>query len=86
VSVVEPGVATVDDAALNVSVGGPTTATVTDCVADPPAPVHVSANVAVAFNAPVDSLPDVALPPDQPCVALHAVALVLFQVSVASDP
>jgi hypothetical protein len=40
----------------------------------------------VALSAPVDALPLVAMGPIQPPVAVHEVALVLLQVSVALAP
>jgi hypothetical protein len=46
----------------------------------------VSAKVVVAFNAEVDSLPAVPFVPDQPCEAVHEVALVLLQDSVGVAP
>lgn len=46
------------------------TVTMTDWLALPPAPVHVSENVFVAaVNGPVPTLPDVALLPDQAVLA-----------------
>lgn len=87
-SVVEPPLATVVGIAVSVTDGaaGWVTVTLTDCVADPPAPVQVNANAEFAVRAPVDALPDVALVPLQLPEAVHVVALVDDQVSVAADP
>jgi len=87
-SVVEPPVATVVGVAVNVTDGaaGCVTVTFTDCVADPPGPLQVSANAEVAVSAPVDAVPDVALLPLQLPEAVQAVALVDDQVSVAGEP
>ena len=48
--------------------------------------MHVSVNVAVASTAPMDSLPEVAFEPDQPCEAVHAEAFVVLHVRVTSVP
>lgn len=87
-SVVEPPLAIVDGAAVSVTEGaaGCVTVTFTDCVADPPAPVQVSANAELAVRAPVDAVPDVALLPLQLPEAVQDVALVDDQVSVAAEP
>jgi hypothetical protein len=49
-------------------------------------PEHVSVKLAVAVSAPVDWLPLVAFVPDQSPDALHTVASVELQVSVAEPP
>lgn len=63
-----------------------TTATVTDCVAVPPLPVHVSENALLELNAPVDCEPDVGLAPDHAPDAVHDAAFVEDQVNVAAPP
>ena len=60
----------------NVSVGADPTVTVSETTFEPPAPVHVSVNLVVAFNALVVALPDIAFDPDQPPEAVQLVALV----------
>ncbi len=90
-SVVPPPLATVvgdADSVMDGSEGvtGGTTVTLTDCVADPPAPVQVSAKAEFAVRGPVDALPDVDLLPLQLPEAVHAVALVDDHVSVEPLP
>lgn len=87
-SVVEPPLATVVGVAVSVTEGaaGCVTVTFTDCVVSPPAPVHVNANAEFAVKAPVDAVPDVALVPLQLPDAVHDVAFVEDQVSVAAEP
>ena len=58
------------------------TVTVTDCVAKPPDPLHVSSYSVLLDKAPVDHLPLVATCPCQPPVAVHWSALLAFQISV----
>jgi hypothetical protein len=67
-----------------VAVGGDTV-TVADALAGPPAPVQVRVNVLLLVNAPVDSLPEVGLAPDQAPEAVQEVASVEDQVSI-EDP
>jgi hypothetical protein len=67
------------------SVGG-RTVTLTDCVAEPPAPVQVSANEELAVSGPVDALPDVDLVPLQLPEAAQLVALVEVHDNVADPP
>lgn len=88
VSVVDPPLATVVGAAPSVIEGaaGLTTATFTDCVADPPAPVQVSAKAESAVSAPVDDVPEVGFEPDQLPEAVQDVASVDDQVRVAEEP
>lgn len=62
------------------------TVTVADWFAEPPDPVHVKVNVVFAVRFPVLCEPEVALAPDQPPNALHEVAFVEFQISVAAPP
>jgi hypothetical protein len=57
------------------------TVTVFESLPDPPLPVQVSVNVVVAESAALVAVPLVAFEPDQPPEAVHAVALVLLQVS-----
>jgi len=86
-SVEVPPLVTVLGLALKVTVGaGEVTVTVADCAALPPAPVQVRVKVALAVSAPVDCEPLVALPPDQPPDAVHAVAFVVDQLKVELLP
>ncbi len=60
---------------LSVTTGGDAeTVTVTDCVAEPPVPVHVNAYSVLLPRAPVDQVPLAATPPLQPPEAVQAVA------------
>jgi hypothetical protein len=90
-SVVPPPLGTVEGVAPSVTEGsggadGGTTVTLTDCVAVPPAPVHVRANAEFAVSGPVEALPEVALLPLQLPEAEQAVALVDDQVNVEAPP
>ena len=49
-------------------------------------PVHVRLNVALAFKAPVDAVPDTPLLPDHAPDAVHAVLLVVLHVMVEEPP
>ena len=60
--------------------------TVTDCAVVPPGPVHSSVKVVSAASGPVDSLPLVPRPPDQPPPAAHDVASTADQVRLAAWP
>ena len=62
------------------------TVTLTDCVAEPPDPVQVSAYSVVLVSAPVDQVPLVAIVPRQPPEAVQAVALAEFQLKVDMAP
>ena len=62
------------------------TVTLTDCVAEPPDPVQVSAYSVVLVSAPVDQVPLVAIVPRQPPEAVQAVALAEFQLKVDAPP
>ncbi|MEW5879392.1 MAG: hypothetical protein AB1761_03000 [Pseudomonadota bacterium] len=62
------------------------TATVTDCEAVPPTPLHESENVLLAVSGPVVSEPAVALTPDHAPDARHEVASFDVHVSVAAAP
>jgi len=62
------------------------TVTLTDWVAEPPGPVHVSANAEFAVNGPVVAEPDVGLLPLQLPEALQLVASAEDHVSVDADP
>jgi len=64
----------------------PETVTIADCVAEPPTPVHVSPYSVVLWRAPVDQVPLVSTGPLQPPEAVHAVASVELQDSVALPP
>ncbi len=66
--------------------GGTVTETVADPDAEPPAPEHVSTNVDVVDSAAVACAPAVAFAPLQPPDAVHDVALVDDQLSVADPP
>ena len=73
--------------ALKVTVGAGVFAdTVADCVALPPALVQVNIYVASAVSAPVDWEPLIGFAPDHEPEAVHAVALVVDQLSVALSP
>jgi hypothetical protein len=65
---------------------GVVTDTVADPDADPPVPVHVSTKVEVAERAAVACAPEVALAPLQLPDAVHELALVEDQLSVAEPP
>jgi hypothetical protein len=72
---------------LKLTVGvGDLTETVVDCVALPPGPLQVKVYVVLASTAPVDSVPRVALLPDQPPEAVHAVELVDDQAMAVLPP
>jgi hypothetical protein len=86
-SVVLPPLGTVFAAALKVTAGaGVDTDTVTDCAAEPPAPVQVSVYLVVAVIAAVLAEPLVLSLPLQPPEALQEVALVEDQVRVEVAP
>ena len=68
------------------AVGLGVTETVVDCVADPPAPVQVSEYVALLVKAPVLCEPEVPFVPDHVPEAVHEVAFVELQESVAEAP
>ncbi len=91
VSVVRPPSATVVGDALRETVGGGgacggTTVTLTDWVAEPPAPEQVNAKDELAVSGPVEALPEFGLSPLQLPEAAQFVALVDDQVSVAELP
>jgi hypothetical protein len=90
VNVELPPTATVDGAALIVTIGAGTTgvvSTVTDWLAEPPAPLQLSVNVLLAaVNEPVLAEPEVARAPLHAPDAEHAVALADDHVSVALEP
>jgi hypothetical protein len=73
-------------AADSFTVGAGPTETASEADFEPAAPVHVSLNVVVAFNAPVAALPDNAFEPDHPPDAVQRVALVDDHVSLAVAP
>ncbi len=74
-------------AAAKLTVGvAAVTETIADCEAVPPVPVQVSTNVELAFNAPVDCEPLVALAPDHAPEAVHAVALLDVHDNVELAP
>jgi hypothetical protein len=68
------------------TVGGGSMVTVAVALAEPPTPVQVSVKSVALASVPVDAVPDVPLLPDQPPDAVHEVALVVFQFSVAALP
>jgi len=72
--------------AVNDTVGGGSTVTVTDALALPPAPVQVSENAVLASSVPVGWLPEVPKSPDHPPEAVHEVAFVDVQLSVDAPP
>ena len=71
---------------LTVTAGLALTVTVAVCAAVPPAPVQVRVYTEVLVSAPVDCVPVTALAPDQAPEAVHEVAFVADQVSVALPP
>jgi hypothetical protein len=87
VSVEAPPELTVLGLALSVTTAGdPATVTVAVWVADPPAPVQVSAYSLVFESAPVDHVPLVAIWPLHAPEAVQAVASVEDQVNVEAPP
>jgi hypothetical protein len=64
----------------------PVTLTVADALAVPPAPLQARANVVAAVSAPVLADPVTAFAPLQPPLAVHEVAFVLDQFSMAAAP
>jgi hypothetical protein len=75
--------------AVQVSVADPVAAavvTVTDCAADPPAPVHVSVNLVVTSSAAVFCEPLAGSEPLQPPEAAQEVALVEDHFNVELAP
>jgi hypothetical protein len=67
-------------------VGAGVTVTVTDWVAEPPAPVQASEYVALAVRIPVVCDPEVVFVPDQAPEAVQEVALVELQFKVEAPP
>ena len=89
VRVLLPPLATLVGDADRVTVGagvGLVTETEALAWAVPPAPVQLSVNVELAFNAPVPWVPEIALLPLQPPDAVHDVALLEDQVNVLLPP
>jgi hypothetical protein len=87
VSVELPPRATLAGPALRETLGGAAeTVTVTDCDAEPPAPLQVSAKLVVAVRALVLLEPVLASLPLQPPEAVHEVALLDDQVKVDAAP
>jgi hypothetical protein len=66
--------------------GAAETVTVVDCVAEPPAPVHVSVNFVVPVRAGVAVDPLIAWLPPQPPDAVQEVALEDDQLNVDAAP
>src|SRR5215831_13567822 len=87
-SIADPPLLTVVGLALRLTVGvrGADTLTVTDWLALPPEPVHMSVKVVVALSGPVPALPLVGSLPDQPPEAVQLVAFVEDQLSIADPP
>jgi hypothetical protein len=87
-SVEEPPLATVGGAAVSITdgTGGGVTVTVTDWLAEPPAPVQVSVNDELAVSAPLAAEPDVGRLPLQPPDAVQLLALFDDQLSVVALP
>ena len=86
-SVVLPPLETMLGLAMIVTDGAAAdTVTVTDCEAEPPAPVHDNTYFAFALSAPVDREPLVATGPFQAPEAVQVVAFVEDQVRVALSP
>jgi len=82
-----PPVVTLVGLALNEMLGGGAeTDTVTDCDAEPPAPVQVNVYFVAVVRAEVLCEPLVASLPLQPPEAVHKVALVETQVNVDAAP
>jgi hypothetical protein len=80
---------TLEGLALKLTVGAGVAAvtdTVTDCVADPPAPVQVAVYFVAALSAVVDCEPLGAIVPLQPPDATQDVALVEDQVNIELPP
>jgi hypothetical protein len=82
-----PPLVTLAGLALSETVGvGAETDTVTDCAAEPPAPVQVKVNLVALVSAAVVIEPLVASEPLQPPDAAQVVALVEDQLNVAVPP
>jgi len=86
-SVVEAPEATVLGLAVSVIEGAKAeTVTMADCVAEPPAPVHVNPNSVVLDSAPVDQVPLVATEPFQPPEAVQESAFSDCQFRLDTPP
>lgn len=77
---------TVAGLALSDSVGGAIAVTVTDWLALPPGPVHVSVKLLVTVSAPVDSVPDTGRLPDHAPDAAQDVAFDADQLRTEAAP
>jgi hypothetical protein len=87
VNVELPPLATLVGLALRETLGGVAdTVTVADCVAEPPAPVHVRVNFVVPVSADVAVDPRVAWLPPQPPDAIQEAALVDDQLNIDATP
>jgi hypothetical protein len=86
VSVDDPPLVTDMGFAVRDTVGAGPTVTVAVALCAPPDPVQVRLKVLLLVSAPEDSLPEVALAPDQPPEAVQDVAFVEDQVSVEDAP
>lgn len=84
--VTDVGFAEIDTVGTGGGGGVPCTVTVVDALALPPGPLQVREWVLVAVSAPEDSLPEVALGPDQLPEAVQEVAPVEDQVSIELPP
>ena len=85
-SVELPPEATAVGLALKLAVGAGATATVVEALAEPPAPWQLREKPVVTLNGAVACDPLRATVPDQPPAAVHEVAFVELQVSVAVPP
>ena len=81
-----PPLVTLVGLALSETVGGGVTETVTDCAAEPPAPVHASVYLVVAVSGAVLWEPLVGFEPLQPPEAVQDVALLDDQTKDAALP
>ena len=88
VSVVDPPLVTVVGAAVSVTDGAFADVIVTfaDCVAEPPGPVHVSANEEFEVSAPVEAEPGKRLASGPVARREQAVALAEVHVRIADEP
>lgn len=87
VSVDNPPLVTEAGVAVRDTVGGgDEIVTAADALCVPPNPVHERLNVLLLVSAPEDSLPEIALEPDQLPDAVQAVAFVENQVRVEEPP
>ena len=86
VSVLALPVTTVVGFAASVTVGNVTTVAIADCAAVPPGPMQLRVNVRLEVSGPVDAVPESALLPLHPSLAVQLVAFVDDHVSVLALP